>query len=308
MLSNNSKTARFMARIVTLIFALSSISVFRAEAQGHAYKIEHDVTYATIDGIDLMLSIAYPTDGEGPFPGLIMICGNGWGMSNYRRTFYAGRIQRAAADGYVAMTVDYRYTNLREAGRPRYPFPAQLHDVKCAVRWLRANAEKYHLDTERIGAMGWSSGGHLSLMLGLTSPEDGLEGSVGYPGFSSKVQAVVSSAGPIELKSLYEEAESASRQILLSFIGGPPSQYPAEYAAASPVNYVTPGDAPALIIHGSMDSSVVVRQALIIDAKMTEVGVEHTLIIREGGKHVDFSGELEAWNFLDAKLKRPKSP
>ena len=110
------------------------------------------------------------------------------------------------------------------------------------------------------------------------------------------------------MKSLYEEAESASRQILLSFIGGPPSQYPAEYAAASPVNYVTPGDAPALIIHGSMDSSVVVRQALIIDAKMTEVGVEHTLIIREGGKHVDFSGELEAWNFLDAKLKRPKSP
>lgn len=292
--------AHIVCILVFSIFALSGVA-----AQDHTITYEDKIVYATVDGIDLELSIAYPNDGEGPFPGLVMICGNGWGMSGNRRDIYSNRIRLAAMNGYVAITIDYRYTSYRSAGRPLYPFPAQVHDVKRAVRWFRANAEKYRLNPDRIGALGFSSGGHLSLMLGLTDPADGLEGPGDDLSISSKVQAVVSSSAPTELVSLCKEAELASSLIVANLIGGSPEQYPAEYAAASPVNYVSPGDAPVLIMQGRKDTSVVFRQAEILDARMNEVGVEHTFVIRENGKHADFTDSLIAWEFLDEKLKGP---
>ena len=108
------------------------------------------------------------------FPALVYIFGGGWGYYSANRRQCDNIIQTAASKGYVAVTVDYRLTNVKENGKTKFPFPNQLYDVKSAVRWLRANAEKYNINPDRIGVVGWSSGGHLALLVGLTDASDNL--------------------------------------------------------------------------------------------------------------------------------------
>lgn len=88
-------------------------------------------------------------------------------------------------------------------------FPAQIHDAKAAIRWVRANAKKYHVDPDRIGVTGGSAGGHLSLLVGLTDPASNLEGNSGNPDQSSRVQAVVNVFGPTDMAFCYEKSSVA---------------------------------------------------------------------------------------------------
>jgi acetyl esterase/lipase len=210
---------------------------------------------------------------------------------------------RSAERGYVAVTIDYRQTSIKEGGRAKYRFPDQVHDAKCAVRWLRANAKKYHVDPENIGVAGFSSGGYLALMLGLTRPSDGLEGSCGYADYSSRVQAVVSSAGPTELTSCYYGCPEDSDAIA-TFIGGSPQQMAVEYDRASPVSYVHRDSPPILTVHGDLDKDVPVEQAFLLDRRMKELGASHTLIIRKNEGHNDFTAEPEVFEFFDKYLKQ----
>src|SRR6185312_16329435 len=103
-----------------------------------------------------------------------------------------GTIEVLARRGYVAVSPDYRLA-------PRDHFPAQIEDCKAVVRWLRANAEKYHINPQRIGAFGFSAGAHLACLLGVTSKDEGLDGNGGNAEQSSAVQAVVSFFGPTDL-------------------------------------------------------------------------------------------------------------
>jgi acetyl esterase/lipase len=151
------------------------VGVTAAGVNGFAQKadqplLEQGITYVVADGVELKLDLARPSTGKGPFPALIYLAGNGWGWSSSwgDRTQHEIQIIDAAHRGYVAATVDFR-----ETGESKYPFPAQVYDVKAAVRWLHANAEKYDIDPNHIGAAGWASGGHLALMLGLTEASEG---------------------------------------------------------------------------------------------------------------------------------------
>ena len=179
------------------ILALSSVSVQCAEID-----LERDILYGQAGDTKLKLDLAKP-EGDGPFPAIVFIHGGGW-LGGHRNA-YRSAIEEAARRGYVAVTISYRLVQFEEPvtestkGDPI--FPAQVHDAKAAVRWLRANAEKYDVDPERIGVTGASAGGHLSLMVGLTDAEDGLEGDSGSPDQSSRVQAVVNMFGPTELAS-----------------------------------------------------------------------------------------------------------
>ena len=132
-------------------------------------------------------------EGDGPFPAIVFIHGGGWYQGN--RQGYRGAIEEAAKRGYVAITISYRLMQFDESKKETTTatpiFPAQIHDAKAAVRWLRANAKKYHVDPDRIGVTGASAGGHLSLLVGLTDPTAKLEGDSGSPDQSSRVQAVV---------------------------------------------------------------------------------------------------------------------
>jgi acetyl esterase/lipase len=192
----------------------------------------------------------------------VFIHGGGWSGGN--RQAYRGQIQEAAKRGYVAATISYRLMQFDQAKKETTTatpiFPAQIHDAKAAIRWVRAHAEKYQVDPDRIGVTGASAGGHLSLLVGLTDPSSGLEGDSGNPDQSSRVQAVVNVFGPTDMASCYEKSSVA--WIFRLFLGGTPSDEAAErYKAASPLTYVSQDDPPVLTLHGDMDALVPVEQA-----------------------------------------------
>jgi acetyl esterase/lipase len=262
--------------------------------------LERDITFATADGIDLKLDLCRPSTGTGPFPALIYIPGAGWGFyPESSKADCARVISEAASRGYVAVAVEHRRLAFDwDTRKPKHRFPEQVHDVKCAVRWLRANSENYHVDSERIGAVGFSSGGHLALMLALTDKSDGLEGDCGDMTYSSRIQAAVSSAGSTELVSRY----SQEPVLIAAFLGDSPEKIPDVYAKASPQTYVTKDDPPILLIHGDVDEQVSLQQAELLDAKLTEMGVPHTLVIKKGYLHIALWHENEVWEFLDDNL------
>jgi acetyl esterase/lipase len=209
----------------------------------------------------------------------------------------------------VAVTISYRlmqYDQAKKETTTAEPiFPTQVHDVKTAVRWLRANAEKYKVNPERIGVGGMSAGGHLSLMVGLTGPEDKLEGEGGYADQSGRVQAVVNIFGPTEMKSCYEKSSVA--WIFRLFLGGTPEEAADRYQAASPVTYVSEDDPPVLTLHGDQDALVPVEQARLLDEKMKAAGADHTLVVLEGQGH-GFQGDKQKvamaamWGFFAQHL------
>src|ERR1700757_981344 len=144
--------------------------------------LERDVEYATPDGQHLQLDLARPKNGDGPFPAIVCIHGGGFRAGT--RQGYDGLCIRLAQNGYFAATVSYRLA-------PKYQFPAAIHDVKAAVRWMRANAGTYHFDPAKIGVTGDSAGGHLAQFLGVTGGVTEFEGDGGNRDQSSAVTCVV---------------------------------------------------------------------------------------------------------------------
>ncbi len=191
-------------------------------------------------------------------PAIVVIHGGGW-IEGDKSSFASrehgvpGNIVDFAALGFVAATINYRLA--AEA-----PFPAALEDCKCAVRWLRANAKKYHLDPDRIGAFGNSAGGHLAMLLGMIGQDAGLEGDGPYQDYSSRVQAVVSDSGPIDLVEQYKSG--VLREVCSRFMGGGPEGERARaYRQASPINQITGQTPPLLLIYGVDDAQVPVDTA-----------------------------------------------
>jgi acetyl esterase/lipase len=270
--------------------------------------LEKDITYGKGGTEDLKLDLARPDHAEGLLPGIVYIHGGGW--SGGARGAYRGEIQEAAKRGYVAVTIEYRLTQPDQSGKAKYPFPVQIEDSKCAVRWLRANAEKYHVDPNRIGATGGSAGGHLSLLVGVTGSLKKFDGTGGNPDVSSQVQAVVNYFGPTDLARMYGYEKRVDR-LLDTLVGGTPQERAEEYKNASPVTYVTKDVCPILTIHGTADKLVPVDQAVQFDAAMKKAGATSELMILEGQGH-GFMGPANqkareaTFAFFDKYLKPAK--
>src|SRR5262249_14964593 len=128
-----------------------------ARAEKYEVELKEDIEYGTGGGEKLKLHLAKPKGTTAPVPGIVYIHGGGWRAGN--KNMHKVMIKEAAADGFVAVSVGYRFT-------PKHRFPAQIEDCKCAVRWMRAHADELGLDPNHIGAIGFSAGAHLSLMLG----------------------------------------------------------------------------------------------------------------------------------------------
>ena len=128
-------------------------------------EFRKDVVYGTGGGENLLLDLAMPAGLTQPVPGVVWIHGGGWRGGN--KGEFEKLIRDSARAGYVAVSIEYRLA-------PKHVFPAQVEDCKCAVRWLRANASKLHVDPNRIGVVGSSAGAHLSMMLGAMDSADGL--------------------------------------------------------------------------------------------------------------------------------------
>jgi len=286
----------------TAVIALVVFLVGRA-LQAEDVSVDENVTYGRAGDVELKLDVAHPA-GAGPFPAILYVHGGAW--AGGERTAYRTSIERAARRGYVAAQISYRLTGYNAATMSGgdTPFPAQLQDCKCAVRWLRSVAGKYRIDPDRIGITGGSAGGHLSLMVGLADKEAGLEGTGGHAEYSSRVQAVVNYCGPTDLVHEYDHVPVV-QPFLVALCGGTPQEKPDAYRIASPISYLSADDPPILTLHGDRDDLVPVFQARLLDEKMKEAGLPHELLVLEGQGHAIKGEQADSafWSFFDRHLK-----
>jgi acetyl esterase/lipase len=258
------------AAVAILLFVASA-----ARAAPPVLEVHDDLQYGVGGDEKLLLDLARPAKLEKPTPCIVFIHGGGWAGGN-RKAHYSN-MRRAAEQGFVAATISYRLVKGEQ-----HRWPAQIEDCKCAIRWLRANAERFSIDPARIGAFGDSAGAHLSMLLGTLDKEDGLEGEGGSPDQSSKVQAVVGYYGPTKLTV---EFPPSSRNIVANFIGGTLNERRADYDRASPLRYVSSGDATMLLFHGTKDELVPYEQAFEMATALTKAGVPGRVEILLGQRH-----------------------
>jgi acetyl esterase/lipase len=225
----------------------------------------------------LRLDLFLPKERRGePVPGLIFIHGGGW-RGGTSKQFWRHAARLASHLGWPGICVTYRFA-------PEHRFPAQLEDVRDALRWFRTQAAEYGVDPERIGTVGGSAGGHLAALLGTT--EDVRDG------ISAKVQAVVACNGVFDLETHLTQSATGAVQGLT---GGDP-----EVARdASPVTHVDVSSAPMLLLHGTADVTVPFDQAERMRRRLQEAGVRAELRPAKGAAHGYFNRPPHYQSVLD---------
>jgi len=224
--------------------------------------LERDLQYSNVGQAVAMDVLRPKASASSPRPAVVLIHGGGFRAG--RRESYIPAAIKLAQRGYVAATITYRLA-------PRHQYPAALEDAKAAVRFLRANAKRFNLDPEHIGAMGGSAGGHLVLMLGLTESVSDLEGTGPNRDQSSAVQAVANYYGPSDFTQSYQKSVDAA-DVLPLFLGGDLNRNRRYHQQSSPLNWVTPRAAPILSLHGTEDPYVAYEQSLWITERLVAAG------------------------------------
>ena len=291
-----SSRSRLFFPLLVLFLLIMARGVWAAELVIPEDVIfQKDIEFSNPDDQHLQLNLARPKNGTGPFPAIICIHGGGFRAGT--RDGHNVLCVTLAQHGFVALTVTYRLA-------PKYQFPAAVYDVKAAVRWLRANAQKYNLDPERIGATGDSAGGHLAHFLGVTAGVPEFEGTGGNPGFSTRVSCVVDYYGPTDFTKSYGKSVDAA-EVLPLFFGGNLETARQKHIIGSPLNWVTPDSAPTLLIHGTDDKYVAYEQAVWMRDRLASSGVEVELLTLDGAGH-GFKGEdaTKARNALIAYFEK----
>lgn len=247
------------------------------------------VPYADLPGIrPLELDLWLPPDSDRPTPAAVFLHGGGWRLGSRRSAGPAftgaavSPFEQLAQAGIAVASVDYRLTGEAQ-------WPSQLHDVKAAIRWLRARADDVRLDPERIAAWGESAGGHLAELLGLTDDDPSLDGSVGVTGPSSRVAAVVAWYAPSDIVSLATDLgrdpnDPGTREAQL--LGAAAPVVPDRAAQASPITYVSAAAPPFLLLHGRSDRLIPCVQSERLQAAMREAGNDAELHLYDGADHM----------------------
>lgn len=211
-----------------------------------AQTVQNNVTY----GRDLRLDVYEPSNhGTQNRPAIILIHGGAW--TSLDKSTMKGMANFLAREGFVAFSVDYRLFDGKEKNR----WPAQLDDAQRAVRWVRANAGKYGVDPDKIGAFGHSAGAQIAALLGMDDTRDNSDTALAR--YSSRVQAVVDASGPTDFTS---EWYRNSVGFFTGLFGADTSQH-AVWRDASPALRAAKGDAPFLVVHGTKDELVSIAQA-----------------------------------------------
>jgi acetyl esterase/lipase len=247
---------------------LLTTSVEAAQVSGGTDTVEENVMY----GPGLKLDIYEPAaSGAGTRPAVILIHGGGW--TSFDKSTMKGMGGFLARSGFVAFSVDYRLLHGTENR-----WPAQLDDVQRAVRWVRANAGKYGVNPDRIGAFGHSAGAQLAALLGMEDTRDNSD--VTLAKYSSKVQAVVDVSGPVDF-TMDKEPEGIA--FFTNFLGTDYSKHAEAWKDASPVFHVAKDNAPFLILHGTRDEMVPIAQAQELYDELKAAGVQASFIKVDDG-------------------------
>jgi acetyl esterase/lipase len=258
-----------------------------APAEPKRITIYDDLRYREGDSKSWTLDLALPENfGDEKHPALVIIHGGGWRNGTKRDRPYRAMLTEFALKGYVTLSVEYRL--IGEA-----PMPACIEDVKCAIRWLRAHADKYKVDPDRIAAYGHSAGAHLALMLAMTSDNSQLEGDGPWKEHSSRITSVIGGSPPTVLSRRF-------------------SDEPEKYA---PLTYVKKEMPPILLIQGTADTIVRADTTDAFVEKCKQAGFEDMTYVKiEGGDHgvayeQAMDRSMRAMNeFLERTLKLQNSP
>lgn len=261
-----------------------------------------DAAYATLSDAE-RLDLYEPATGEVRYPLVIIIHGGGWVVGDKRGDLPMAAIPGLLDSGYAVASINYRLTS-------EGVFPAQLLDAKAAVRFLRANADAFHLDPDRIAVVGESAGAHLALLLGTTADVPHFDDpALGNPGVSSAVQAVVDFYGPADLttadtqRTLNASCPSEPDPNIASLLGSPPAAAGDLAAAASPVFYLHPSQSlpPFFIAHGDADCVVPYQQSVELHEAIEAVAPGRSMlaIVPGSGHYLDFNFESQSASLLE---------
>ncbi len=265
--------------MIGVLFALTTTGV-ASTCFGETLR---DIEYAVVDGISLKLDLFLPdAPSAKPAPLVVYIHGGAW-ISGDKDSTHAPAV---LGPPYAVASVNYRLAQ-------QAPFPAQIHDCKAAVRWLRAHAATYGIDPHRIGAWGSSAGGHLAALLGTSGGIAELEGTVGdCLGVSSGVQAVCDSFGPIDLLTLVDPTSDidvgAAYSPVGRLLGGPRDEHKELARLANPITHIDETDPPFLILHGDADEVVPYGQSVDFHQALAAAGVDASLYVVGRGVHGGF--------------------
>lgn len=288
-----------MRRFHLVSFALSLVAcclaslVLEAPAQEKSlqrpalpkgFTAEYDVKYVPDGDAAQTLDIYYPEGAvDAPRPLLVWIHGGGWQGGSKSNPPWLGELSR----GYVVASVEYRFSQ-------KSKFPAQIQDCQAALRWLRANAKKFHIDPEHVGVGGASAGGHLSALVGTSGGKNAFPKIGGNEEQSDRVQCVCDIFGPTNFWTVIKQAEADKVKNIFkwnqgdpysSLIGAKLGEDQAKCEAVSPVTYVSQDSPPFLIFHGDADTLVPYAQSVELADLLTKAGVEVTLQKLPGAGH-----------------------
>lgn len=277
-----------LATAVVLALALP-VAVTAAESN---VDITTGVEYIQRDSGPLKADIYVPK-GAGPFPGMLVVHGGAWAMGT--REQLAGAALFLAEHGYTAVSIEYRLA-------PQDKWPAQIYDCAAAVRWMRSHAAEYKIDPARIGAYGYSAGGHLVALLGTLADEQLREPGVSPDAPSARLQVVLAGGAPCDFRSLPPDSDRVAY-----WLGGTPAQKPDIYRDASPANYVTADDPPMFFFHGDSDQLVPIQSPRKMVERLRDAGVTADFYTVKGAGHMpaalDQTAREKALAFADHVLK-----
>lgn len=299
-----------MKRLLPLAFFIAAFPAFAQYPPTPGtgtFTLIANIAYASVGSTPLLLDLRIP-DATGPFPVILYLHSGAWVTGD--RT--GGPAIRQALRGYAVVSIDYPLA-------PQNVWPSQLEACKAAVRWIRANAERYRFDADRIGVFGTSAGGHLAAMLGTTADRPEFEGlALGNAQYSSRVKAVVDMYGPIDLLKIDEQKLPCYGNLSANSPLMPPSllmgcaiqECRDKTETSNPINYITPDDPPVLILQGQQDCLTPWQQSQMFYDALTAIGVKAELHLLPTAEHADHQFDDQQWkqvisDFLDANLRGP---
>ncbi len=267
-------------------------------------EAHRDIAYVENGDERQRLDLYFPKiRSDKPLPIVIWVHGGGWRQGNR----FPSPALFLTEHGYAVASIGYRLSDSAQ-------FPAQIHDCKSAIRFLRNHAVQYQLDPNRFGVWGSSAGGHLVALLGTSGNAPELEGELGESQGSSAVQAVCDYFGPTDLLLMSAQSSANSRidhdapdSPESKLLGGPLQEQTAAARSANPLTYVDPHDPPFLIVHGDQDPLVPLKQSQMLDEALDKATVPAELIVVTGGGHGPFRdpAQLEkVRQFFDGVLRR----
>lgn len=268
---------RFSACLIVTLLALIPTVIIDAVSANEPSKLT-DIRYATVDEIELKLDLYRPVATTKPKL-IVWVHGGAWRAGSKKDM----PLQKLIDSGFAVASVDYRLST-------QAPFPAQVHDIKAAIRFLRAKQTEYDYDASRIIIAGASAGAHLATLVGVTNGHRELEGRVGdCLNHSSDIHAIVSYYGMSNLTTILSQSTPHGLKVrvpaLQLLLGGQPDEQFDLARQASPVFHVDENDPPLLLIHGDQDPQAPINQSHELQGSYDASQRSCRFVVVHGGKH-----------------------